>query len=258
MFVSFPDFIDKFELNPDLKKFPELYTLNPSSPYNKKWNIEYVITHADTVHEQNENNNAIIRGEKRKKEKILLELIPIKNEDLVSDIIFPLSGIGIMEVLLYILDNKYLTLEDYQKKEYLKTFIAFLTQINNSQKNILFKSFFEKKITSTDKLNKYQVLILLNILSDYLEVNFKVDNTLIKKDFKAWVSLEFVDLDDSKIKPIINSVVSHDNIDISKCKDFVLVTKKNTMVEIITICNEWNISFNSKPKKEELLKNIYE
>jgi hypothetical protein len=252
MFVSFPDFIDKFELNQELKKFPELYGLNPSSPYNKKWNIEYTITHEDTVHEQNENNNAIIRGEKRKKERILSELIPVKNEDIVNDISFPLSGTGIMEIILYTLDNRYLTLEDYQKKEYLKTFIAYINQINNSQKNIIFKSFYENKINS-DKLTKYQALILLNILSDYLEVNFKVDNTLIKKNFKAWISLEFIA--DTHLKLLINSVV--DNIDISGCKDFTLITKKNTMIEIVTVCNEWNISMKNKPKKDELLKIIY-
>jgi hypothetical protein len=255
MFVSFSNFIDKYELNEDLKNFPELYTLNPSSPYNKKWNIEYVITHADTIYEQNENNNAIIRGEKRKKERILSELIPIKNEDLVNDISFQLSGIGVMEAVLYILDNRYLSLEDYQKKEYLKTFIVYMNQINNSQKNLLFKTFFEKKINS-EKLNRYQVLILLNILSEYLEVNFKVDNVLIKKEYNAWMSLEFIE--DCKIKAIINSIVSIENIDISKCKDFILITKKNTMVDIITICNEWSIPIKSKPKKDELLKIIYE
>lgn len=258
MLVSFAQFIDRYKLNQDLKNFPELYALNPSSPYLKKWNIEYIITHADTVHEQNENNNAIIRGEKRKKERMLSELIPIKNEDLVSDITFALTGTGIMEVVLYTLDNRYLTLEDYQKKEYLKTFIAYLNQINNSQKNISLKTYFETKVKS-EKLSKYQALILLLIIGEYLEVNFKVDSILIKQDFKAWISLEFIE--DSKIKPIINSVVPIDNIDISKGKDFNLITKKNNMIDIVAICTEWGIPIkdgSSKLKKDELLKKIYE
>lgn len=255
MLVSFSHFIDKYDLNQELKNFTELYALNPSSPYLKKWNIEYFITHADTVHEQNENNNAIIRGEKRKKEKILSELIPIKNEDLVGDISFNLSGTGIMEVVLYTLDNRYLSLEDYQKKEFLKTFIAYLNQINNSQKDKFLKTYFENKVKA-EKLSKYQTLILLLIIGKYLEVNFKVDSTLIKGENKAWISLEF--LDESKIKPIINSVVCVDNIDISKGKDFNLITKKNTMVDIVSICTEWGITIKNKLKKEELLNKIYE
>lgn len=256
--VSFAEFIDKYELNPDLKKFPELYTLNPSNPFQKKWNIEYIITHADTIHEQNENNNAIIRGEKRKKERILSEIIPIKNENLVSDISFPLSGTKIFELILYILDNRYLTIDDFQKESYLKTFIAYINQINNSQKNIILKTFFENKFKS-HTLSKYQTLILLHIISLYLEVNFKVDNILIKGPYKAWISLEFIN--DTNIKPITNSPVSLDNLDINNCKDFILISKKNTMVDIVSVCNDWNIPIkdgNTKLKKDDILKNIFE
>jgi hypothetical protein len=252
--VSFAEFIDKYNLNSDLKNFPKLYTINPSSPFNKKWNIEYIITHADTVHEQNENNNAIIRGEKRKKERMLSELIPIKNEDLVSDISFPATGSGIMELLLYILDNRYLTLEDYQKKEYLKTFIAYISQINNSQKNQIFKDYFENKLK--EGLNKYQCFVFLHIMGIYLEVNFKVENIVIKGGNKAWISLEFNN--NGNIKPLTNSVV--DNLDIDKCKDFYLITKKSTMVDIISICNEFGLPIKNgetKLKKEVIIANIY-
>lgn len=249
-------FVSTLNLSQDLLNFNKNYRTNFSDPYTRKWFMEYEIKKAEDISVQNEENNAIIRGEKKKKEKMISEIIPLDKPD---EMIFdnPVEGI------LQIFDGRYLTLNDSQRSEYLKTFMVYIHQLNNSQKDSLLKDFYlslEKKRFACN--NDYQLMVLLYLIGSYLEINIKVgERVIVFENVNAWLEL---DIYKNKLKVIQNSIIPELELT-NEYKKFIPINKKNTIKEITEISLEFNLPIKKidennkeiKLKKEELIINLY-